>query len=228
MTYVNNTTGVNDDRALVAGDHIFIAGSYAETPFTLPDIVDDGTNCAVIFGITRSANPKTKAFVFGNGGTRRDLTEALLMQAASAPRRKVGKKITKFLMADGQWQKISAFIHQQREWVGATESDPRYKLGVGKGGVNFVHRDVNATIQVCDDVQPRVAYALAWDQFFLYMADELSWVEDGGGLLKLVPSSTAGYKSAFQAMMASVENQGCKMPRANARLEDLSDPTYGD
>ncbi len=227
VTYVKNSDGTTDDRTLVAGDSVYITGTYARTPVSMPDIVDDGTNCAVIYGRTRSTDVKTKAFVLGNGGTLRNLTEQLMMDAISLPKRKAGKKITRILANDGQGRKYLEFVAAQRQYPGATSGDPRFVTGYNDDSLPVVAPGVNARLEEDSDVPPRSVFYLAWDTFFLYEAAALHWVDAENGLLKLSPGSSS-HNSAYLAYMQSIENQGNTMPRANSRLDDLKDPICGD
>ena len=226
VTYVG-AADTADDRLLVAGDHIYIKGSYARTPVSMPDIVDDGTNCAVIYGRTRSTDLKTKAFVLANGGTKRDLTEQLLLDACSLPKRKAGKKITRLLCNDGQGRKYTSFVAAQRQYPGLASGDPRYVTGYNENSLPFVAPGTNARLEEELDCPPRSVFCLSWDTFFLYQSEELKWLENGSGLLHLSPGSST-HNSAFLAYMYAVENQGNTMPRANSRLDDLNDPICGD
>lgn len=227
VTYVSQSTGTTDDRTLVAGDSIFMSGSYARTPISMPDVVDDGTNKATIFGITRSSNTKTNAHVLSNGGALRSITERLMLDAISLPRRRTGKKITRILSNDGQGRRYTEFVAADRRYPGATTGDPRYSTGYTDDSLTVVAPGVNAKLEIDYDVTPRSIYFLAWDTFFLYSAKDLDWVDAENGLLKLSPGSSS-HNSAFLAYIAAIENQGNTMPRANARLDDLSDPICGD
>lgn len=229
VTYVKASDSTTDDRTLVAGDSVYITGTYARTPVSMPDIVDDGTNCAVIYGRTRSVDVKTKAHVLGNGGTLRNLTEQLMMDAISLPKRLAGKKISRILTNDGQARKYLEFVAAQRQYAGATSGDPRYATGYNDESFTVVAPGVSARLEADSDVPPRQVFFLAWDTFFLYEAAPLHWVgaDDGSGMLKLSPGS-GSHNAAYLAYMQSIENQGNTMPRANSRLDDLKDPLCGD
>ncbi len=227
VTYVLNSSVAADDRLLVAGDHIYISGTYARTPVSMPDIVDDGTNAAVIYGRTRATDLKTKAFVVANGGTLRNVTEQLMLDCISLPKRKAGKKITRILSGDGQGRKYTEFVAAQRQYPGATSGDPRYVTGYNEDSLAVVAPGTNARLEEDSDIPPRSMYFLAWDTFFLYEAAPLHWVDAENGLLKLSPGSSS-HNSAYLAYMQSIENQGNTMPRASVRLDDLKDPICGD
>lgn len=230
VTYVKASDLSTDDRTLVAGDSIFIQGSRLRTIYTLPDIVDDGTNADTMFNVTtmRTTYPKTKANILGNGGTLRNLSEQLMLDAISLPRRRAGKKISRILSNDGQARKYTEFVAQERHFAGQTNgADPKYNLGYAEGSLQMVAPGVNAKIEVDYDIPPRSMFFLSWDTFGLYEGEGLDWIEDGGGMLKLTPT-TGGHLASFNAYMKATENQLNLMPLANSRLDDLADRVMGD
>lgn len=215
------------DQTAVAGDHVFIYGSYARSPYSLHHIVDDGSDSPdAVFGLARTTYPKIKAQILANGGVLRNVTEQLILQAIDRPQDRVGKRITKALCGPGQYRKIAEFVHADRRYPGATTNDPKYKVGVGKGAFDLLGPDTDCTLQVERDVRPRSIYFLAWDLFWRYEAQELDWADEDT-LLKLVPSSGT-HKTAYNAYICAIENQGCDMPSANSRLDDLKDDLAGD
>lgn len=229
VTYIKYSDLSTDDRTLVAGDSIFIAGTYARTPYTLPDIVDDGTNADTIFGVStlRTTYPKTKATVMGNGGSLRNLSEQLILDAIDRPRRRCGKKITRILSNTGQGRKYAEFVAQDRRWAGAQYGkDPSNTLGYTEGSFNIVSPGVNCKLEFDLDIPPRTMFFLAWDTFFMYEAQSLDWADEDT-MLKLTPTD-GGHKSSYLAYICSIENQGCYMPLGCTRLEDLKDPIFGD
>lgn len=214
------------DQTAVAGDSIFLASAYGQTPVGMPDIVDDGTNAATLYSITRASYPKSKAIVMGNGGTRRNLTEQLLLEAIDRPRRRFGKKVTRVLAGSGQARKAVEFAAADRRYPGATSGTPKYALGMNEESIQIVAPGVNTVMEIDWDIPPASVYCLSWDTFFLYEALPLDWIDDDA-LLKMIPG-TGGYKSGYVAYIGSVENQGNLMPPANVRIDDLKDPILGD
>jgi len=230
VTYVG-AADTNDDRTLVAGDHIFITGTSgtARGQVGLMDIVDDGTLAGTIFTQSRTTYPKLKASVLGNGGSLRNITEQIILDAIDRPRRRVGKKVTRVLSNSGQARKYVEFVAADRRYPGETNGDPRYAIGYSDDSLQIVAPGVNARLEVDYDVQPRSIFCLSWDTFFLYEAMPPDWIDAnaGGDLLNLIPS-TDTHKAGFLAYYGSVENQGCLMPLASSRIDDLKDAICGD
>ncbi len=215
-----------DIAAIAAGDHIFITGTYGRTHWTLSDIVDDGTDAATIFTQSRVTNPELGAFVLRGSGGLRDLTEQLILDAISKPRRETGKRISRALSNDGQARKYVEFIQAERRYPGPTGAAPKYTVGYDEDSLQILAPGVNCKLEVDFDVQPRRIFFLAWDTFGRYEAMSLDWIDDDT-LLKMVPSGT-GHLAGFLAYVGCVENQINTMPRANSRLENLNDPIVGD
>jgi hypothetical protein len=176
----------------------------------------------------RTTYPKTKANILSNGGTLRNLSEQLMLDAIDLPRRRAGKKITRVLSNTGQARKYVEFVAQERRFAGNTNGgDPKYNLGFAEGSLQIVAPGVNCKLELDTDIPPRTMLFLAWDTFGLFESQGLDWVDDGDGMLKLTPTD-GGHKSSFLAYMQSQENQFNTMPLGNSRLDDLKDPICGD
>jgi hypothetical protein len=219
VTYVG-ASDTTDDRTLVAGDSIFITGSYAQAPVGLPDIVDDGTLSADIHGITRSTYPKTKGIVKGNGGVLRDISQDLLMEGADEIRRFTNKRPTRCIINRGQVRKLREQVDTAVQFDGAKRNFP---MGVTPDSFSLSTWDADFKFKLDDHCTPRSAFILSWDTFFLYNALDPDWLGD----LEMIPTD-GGHKAGYLKEYGCVENQGCLMPRANVRYDDLSDPNLGD
>lgn len=231
LTVVNRDTnevtydGANE-AAVIAGDHMFITDTYGRTHWTLSDIVDDGTDAATIFAQSRVTNPELGAFVLRGSSGLRDLTEQLILEACSKPRRETGKRISRALSNDGQARKYVEFIQAERRYPGPTGEAPRYTVGYDEDSLQILAPGVNCKLEVDFDVQPRRIFFLCWETFGRYEAMALDWIDDDT-LLKMIPRD-GGHKAGFLSYVGSVENQINSMPRANCRLENLNDPICGD
>lgn len=212
--------------AIAAGDHVFITETYGRAHWTLNDIVDDGTDCETIFGLSRTTYPKLKAFVLRGAGGLRDLDEQMILDACSKPRRQTGKRISRVLSNDGQARKYVEFIAPERRYPGPTGEAPKYTVGYDEDSLQILAPGVNAKLEVDFDIPPRRMFFLCWETFGRYEAMALDWLDDDT-LLKMIPRD-GGHKAGFLAYVGSVENQINLMPRANARLENLNDPIVGD
>ncbi len=217
-----------DDASIAAGDHVFITNTYGRSFWTLPMIVDDGTDAEPIFGLSRTTYPDLKAFVLRGTGGLRDLTEQLLLDAIDRPRRETGKRITRALCNSGQARKYVEMIQAERRYPGPSGSAPRYTVGYDEESLQILAPGVNVRLEVDFDCHPRRIYFLCWDTFGMYEAMPLDWIDDDT-LLKMIPRSDSdGHKAGFLSYVGSVENQINTMPRCNARLENLNDPILGD
>ena len=221
-------TYAGSDRTLVAGDHVYIYGSYSQTPWALDDLVDDGNASDSVLGLSRTTYPRLKANILGNSGTLRDISEQLFMQACNAPRRRAGKNVDVIMANQGQSMKIAEFIGRDRRFITDPKAAPKYSMGYDEQSFRIFAPGVNAKYVENTDCQGRKIYCLHWDSFVHYSAMDLDWFDDGGGMLKPIPGSSNNYKAGVLAMMASIENQGNIMPIANSRIDDLKDPLFGD
>lgn len=215
-----------DEATIVAGDHVFITGTYGRSIWTLPMIVGNSSDSASIFGQSRSTYPELNAFVEDGPGGLRNLTEQLLLNAIDKPRREVGKKINRLLSNSGQGRKFVEFIQGERRYPGPTGSAPKYTVGYDEDSLQVLAPGVNCKLEIDFDCHPRRIYGLSWETFGLYEAMGLDWIDDDS-LLKMIPTS-GGHKAGFLAYIGSVENQINTMPKANFRLGNLADPICGD
>ena len=215
------------DQTAVAGDHVFITGTEGRTPYTLPMIVDDGTNAGTIFTLSRTTYPGLKSQVLGAGGALRNLTEQIILDACDLPRRETGKRITRVVSNSGQGRKYVEFVAPQRRYPGPTKGRPAYSLGYGKDSLQIVAPDVDCNLEADNfDIPPREMYFLSWDTFGLFESMSTDWIDEDS-LLKLIPEA-GGHKAGFLAYAGSVENMINTMPAGNSRAEDLKDPIAGD
>jgi hypothetical protein len=223
----DTVTYAGTDRTVVAGDHVFITGSYGRLPYSLPHIVDDATTSPTdVFLLSRATYPQISGQVARNGGSLRDLSEALMLDAIEKPRRKTGKKITRALCNIGQAHKYVEFVAPDRRYPGMSSGTPSYALGFGDDSLNIAAPGVNVKLEVDRDIPPRAIYFLAWDTFFHFEAQELDWADEET-MLKLIPSSDT-HKAGYLAYICSIENQGNTMPPANCVLGDLKDSLCAD
>ncbi len=217
-----------DIAAIVPGDHVFVTDTYNRSFWTLPMIVDDGTDAASIFGLSRTTYPDLKAFVLRGSSGLRDLTEQLILDAIDRPRRETGKRITRALCNSGQARKYVEMIQAERRYPGPTGSAPRYTVGYDEESLQILAPGVNVRLEVDFDLAPRRIYFLCWETFGMYEAMPLDWIDDDT-LLKMIPRSDSdGHRAGFLSYVGSVENEINTMPRCNSRLDDLNDPILGD
>lgn len=220
------------DQTAVAGDSMFVAGTYARLFYTLPDIVDDGTNADTMFGVAslRTNYPDSKAQVIANGGTLRNPDEQTILQGVDQAEDESGKRITRIVSGPGIARKVLEFVVADRRFLGQASGsgDPSYTIGYGKNSINIATPSGNLAWETERDCPPRSAFGLAMDTFGLYVASDMDWLTDeGGGMLHLVPT-TDGYKHGFVAQVGSLENMFNTMPKANVRWDDWKDTNAGD
>lgn len=222
--YQSFATQAADDKTLVAGDSIYISGTYAMNPIGLLDIVDDGTNAATIHNITRSTHPRTKANVLGNGGQKRALSMKLIFDAMERPQSRANKRITKILGGPGQWQMAYDFLSKDGRYAMSSTSPQGFSGGGDENAIKFSYPGINATLELERDCPSNTLFFLAWDTFFLLEAQAPDWITEGSSMWHLIPGSST-HKAGVRAYFGSIENQGCSMPIANSRLDDLYEPS---
>lgn len=234
VTAINRSTRVitysGADQTPVAGDHVFLASAYAQSPLGLPSIIDDGTNTTTYCGVTRSASPGINALILSNGGDLRPITEDLMMQLAEEPRHASGSYIDRIASNTGQGRMITRFAAADRRFMGVSAGDgaPSYAFGYKPQNLRFYAPGVDVSLEEHVNIQPRVMYGLNSGTFRLYNARDIGVLDDAPGMgMSLVPS-TNGHKAQVICYVGACENQYNLQPGMNAALTDLVDPLCGD
>lgn len=212
------------DQTAVAGDHIFAAGVYAQTPYTLDDIVDDGTNAGTIFTKSRTTYPQLKARVFSNGGVLRNITEQIFLSIINEMRQTRGVKVNRLLSNYGQWQKYLEQISADRRYPVMPGQTTQGVMGMERGGAMVIGPDVDVKLEIDYNIQPRKVYFLDWATWGMVSAGEPDWI----GEPKMLQPTTDGFKAAWLAHMGCLENIFCLHPQNQAVATDLADPILSD
>jgi hypothetical protein len=213
------------DGSPLAGESIFPTGTYTKSPFTLDDVVDDGTVVDSIFAQSRTAYPHLKALVVGNGNVLRNPSEQLVLESIFQAQEETGKTITRALSNRGQIMKCAEFLSADRRYPGVTSGGQSYSTGVDK--IQFFAAGVNCELEYEQNCIPRNIYFLAFDTFGLFEAMAADWLDEGDGRMHLIPTD-GGHKAGILGYAGSIENLICTMPKANVKLTDLKDPMVGD
>jgi hypothetical protein len=232
-TYTITTTGTPTYTNAVAGDLVYVVPT---TAFTLTSVfangmrglVDDGSNSQYIHGVDRTTvgNEKLKSIV-NTSSTARDLTEAIMISICNDVRENSSKRVTDIFAGPGQFEKWIAFVAPDRRRAVAGGN---YDKSTGiKSEDELVHYapGVNAKLTISFDCIPGEMHFLCWDSWFHYVAQEMQWINEGGGMMKLGISTSTGYVARWDAFMASFENIGCDMPGAQAVARMLKDRALG-
>lgn len=214
--------------SLVAGQHVYIAGSYGNdtVPNGLMGLVDDGEFLDTVHNQSRATYPELKALVARNGGTLRPLTEDLLIQGSFTLQNDVGGAIDTLVMNVGQYNAYMKNVRPTRFQDLAGGKKPlNFTGGFGaEGTIGFYFNGRPIRLVVSSDVAPRHVYGLDMTSFRWAPVKKLGWYMHGGGSIFIQGSDTNGLKTTQVATMYSIENIGVLAPWNNIRYQDLSDP----
>lgn len=208
---------------LSANDHVYLGGSYGgKTVNGLRGLVDDGTYLTSLHGASRSTYEELKSVVLGNSGTRRDLTEDLLIDLAHGVRQKSGQNIDLLVMNFGQLAKFFKHVRADRRLNVSGAEVPTFNVGYKKLPTFFVGGQ-EVEILPSEDVAPREVYGITTSQMKRIQAKKLGWMDWGGSIFQQTITSSA-YTLGKQATLLGLENLATYLPAAHGRLEDLYDP----
>ena len=213
------------DQTAVAGDHVFASGTYARTPYTLDDIVDDGTNAGTIFTKSRTTYPQLKARVYSNSGVLRNFNEQLALTVINEMRQTRGVRVNRVITNSGQWQKFLEQIAADRRYPVSPGMTTKGVMGMEKGGAQIIGPDVDVTLEVDYNVQYRKAYFLDWSSWGIVSNGEPDWI---GNAQKMLMPTSDGHKAAWVAYLGCLENIFCLQPQQQAVVTDLADPMLSD
>jgi hypothetical protein len=224
-------TAVQGDPVYVVSDGGSLTGGATQTLTaafcnSIRAAVDDGTLTTTWHGLTRSSYRKSKGQVFANGGTVRNLTESVLMDACRIITERSGKRPQVALTGFGQCQKYVEYVAPARRFP--TQGRTKQGMATGYQEEDLVHYapGVTLTFKGSVDIIPRELFLLNMDTFFMYTAKAPGWMDEDV-LLHLTPAS-GRFKASWQAFMGAVENLGCRNPWGNGVVRDLADPIYAD
>jgi hypothetical protein len=218
------------DQTLVAGDHVHLITKAAQTslstvnPNGLRGLIDNASLLATVHGQARGTYSDLNAQVNANGGTDREISQAIISQLLNEIERITGTVPTDIWTSIHQARMFFKFVQQDRQVV-TSGANPRYTTGYSEDQFRFETSLGTMTLHRSADIVPREAYFLNKRYIFRYVAKPLGWTEVGPGRLLPIPA-TDTYKSAWFAASSLVENIGCTRFDVHGVIRDLRDPMY--
>ena len=189
-------------------------------------LIDDTTWTTHLHKLSKTTYPKLLANVKGNGGTTRDLTEQILINACHEIRHRSGKRPTDCWMNTGQAEKYIEFVSPDRRYQQTGKSITPMATGYQEGSLVHYAPGVALTLQISVDVVPREIFLINRECMYHYVAQNMDWWDEGS-MLKPLPGTNT-YKASFFAALASIENIGTDFPLAHCVIRDLKDNLVGD
>jgi hypothetical protein len=213
VTWTGTVSGSAD------GDYAVMTGTLGKQMMGIRGIVSAANPPLLaggLHGITVASNPDWAAQVFGNGGTNRPLTKALMQ----SPLTQIGLR-SAASEADIDLMLCNGFVKDKYiELLVADQTHPNVtKLAGGQTGVEFNGKQ----LVVDNQCRRNVIYYLNTDSLdFLTASGGLGWADfDGKKWVKKI--GTSGYASAYQAFLRIRGNMACTARNQNALLADITD-----
>ena len=197
-----------------ATHYLFLKGTKGNANMGLLGICDDGNIVSTFQGLSRTTYPQIKAKVFDNGGTGRNISEAILM-GVIARMREDGATPDIIIGTSFQLKDLCAEMHQQRRFI-----DDGGKLDLGVRGIK-VGDGIDFTFDL--DCPPGYAFALNKKNIFMSEAAPLSFMDLDGNVM-----SRIGSKDAYEATLFHYMNLIALSCYDQARIEDLNENRVGD
>jgi hypothetical protein len=201
------------------GDYLVMKDSLGYQMMGIRGIIDDGNPPLLaggLHGITVASNPDWKSQVFGNGGTNRDLTMALLQ----SPLTQIGLR-SSASEADIDLMLCNGFVKDK--YIALLVADQRHpNVTVLKGGQTAVEFN-GKQIVVDNQCRRNTMYYINTSELdFLTASGGIKWADhEGSKWVRKIGSS--GYAAAYQAFITIEGNLGCRNRAAHAVLNDITD-----
>ncbi len=201
------------------GDFAVMSGTLGKQMMGIRGIVSDidpPLLAAGLHGITVASNPDWRAQVFGNSGTNRDLSLALMQ----SPLTQIGLR-SAASEADIDLMLCNGFVKDK--YIALLVAEQRQvnvvKLHGGQTSVDFNGK----AIVVDPQCRRNVLYYINTDSLdFLTASGGIGWADfEGSKWVKKIGSS--GYAAAYQAFITIEGNLACTQRNANALLADILD-----
>lgn len=188
-------------------DGIYRQGNYGREISGLNLIVDDTTT---LHTVNPATTRKWAAYVNGNGGVNRALSEGLMIASVDQARIN-GGKTSLILTSLGVRRAYFNLLSQQRRYT-----DTKQFAG-GFTGLAFNH---GTEIPVVEDpdAPKNVMYGLDEDKLKVYRNKEWHWADEDGNTLKWV----SGF-DAFEAYMRQFWELGTSQRNAHWKIEDITE-----
>jgi hypothetical protein len=185
-----------------------IDGIIAATDPVLPA---GGGALTGLHGLAVGSYPWWKAQVFGNSGSKRDLTLALMQEplSAIAINSDYSEKDVDFMLCN---------YPIRDKYVSLLVADKRFVNTMTLDG-GFKAVDFNGTPLVPDPQCKRNSiFYPVMESLKLYRTSDFDWMDKDGQTLSRVANT-----DAYEAVMFAYQNLGCTARNANARLDDITD-----
>jgi len=208
MTFTGTVSGSADT------DYLVLANTLGYQMMGIEGIIDDGNPPLLsggLEGLAVASHPWWKAQIFGNSGTKRDLTLALMQDPLSsiAMNSDYSEKDVEFMLCN---------YPIRDKYVSLLVADKRFVNTMTLDG-GFKAVEFNGTPLVPDPQCRRGSiYYIVPDTLKLYRTSDFDWMDKDGQTL----SRVSGY-DAYEAVLFSYMNLGVTARNANGKLEDLND-----
>lgn len=205
---VSGATGTGTGTfSVVVGDLVVRQGNYGREPNGLKSIV---SATGTLFNIDPTVQTKWQAYVNGNGGTNRALSEGLMIQTTDQVRQN-GGKTSLILCSLGVRRAYFNLLSQQRRYPSTTEF---------AGGLTGLAFNNGHEIPVVEDVDHpfNTMYFLDEDSFKIYQDSDWSWMDKDGSTWKYVHDF-----DAYEAILKKYWELGVNRRNANAVLQDITE-----
>lgn len=184
-------------------------GSTDKEMMGLQGIVDDGTNVALLQGLTRSSNAWFNSTVLENSGINRAISTKLLNDLSRSARKFGDPKL--FITTPGISDAYGEVLESDKRFVNELE------LKGGFTGVLFR----NSVIYDDFDAPLNTVFAIDVNSISIEELTPVSWMQEDGNVLFRGGDGTASYRATlrYYANLCALD------PRKSARLDDITDTT---
>jgi hypothetical protein len=213
--------------ASLTADHgVYSAGDYGRGCNGFHGLIDNNVYQDVIHNQARSTYEKLKSQV-RDPGTPTALTENAMYELCND-----------IYVAGGEVDSIQCSVGVMSEFFKIQRGDRRYNiergqtakmvLGHKEGDALFSYDKGTMVIKKNVNLPNRTMYFYSLkSSFYKHTLRKLGWLDEGGSLLRLTPTSD-GFKTSWTALIYAAENISCYAPIWNGVLRNVADARAGD
>lgn len=214
----NTVTLTGTIGTVAAGDIITRKGSGPDTGDAKRELTGFGATIAAsgsLYNIDPANEPEWKSTVDSNGGTKRALSEAMMIRMADSIRTS-GGKTTVIFQSLGVRRSYFALLSQLRQVVN------EQSFTGGFTGLAFTTDDGEIPVVADNDAPLSTQWFVNEESFTYYRDEEWHFLDRDGNMWKQV-RDTSGVYDAWYAHMVEYHELGCDRRNSNGKIADITE-----
>jgi len=227
----NTVTFSGAAASLTANHGVYKTGDYGRGVNGIHGLIDNGPITDNVHGQSRTTYPDLQSQVYSANattpGTPAALTEDRMRVVNDAIWMEGGHDVDQVWVNKGV---MNAFFEistgNRRYTMERSSGTTQFHLGYKEGDALWSYDKGDITIKANPSIPARTMYFVSLKStFYKNTVKKLGWLDEGGSVLRLTPSTTSGisFDLAWTAIIYAACNISCIAPIWNGRLDDILD-----